>query len=814
MIAKISGPGHQIATYEISDREMSAGSTLGAPKATMLVKPTGAIEKFWSIETGARMFDTLVLHHWDERTGIPLTPLPGQFVIHPDHQEHHFEAANGLRFHEDIFVLNGQPAGEDFREVDPPAAYYAVEMTNDSDADICIATYASVQLRGSFTGDVCVDYSSKHNAFVTATQENDRIVRYAACSVAPASYEVTLNTDKANAQRFPGKLANCGMNTAAADVTGIFHLSNRLRPGEQVRFYFVLTFSLEGADTARRVLEGLPDDKAALARTREHFNTVLDRAIVMTPDREVNRGVLWAKANMLRVMLLSPQGWAFTNDPTRSNNSVGRDTAWFAFGADYITRHFSRDSLLWYANHIEPDGMAVEYFDIRNGRASDDGLNINDDTPLLVLALWHHYNTTGDRAFLEYVYPKAVRMGKYILSQRNEQGLVWCTSDATGVRGIAGWRNVIENYRLSGATTEVNSECFAALRTIATMAEELDRGDEAKTFARAAGELRAAVNEHLLDRSRGLYYLNIDVDGTKRTDVTSDLIFPVMFGVADRETSARIISRLSVPEFWSEAGIHTVPRTSIAYGPTHGFGLLGGIWVAVTFWFAFAAASFNPEFMAYALSTSFRHYSTDPRRNNTVPGQFSEWLHGETLVNQGMMLSPWFPPRYLWAAIEGAAGLDMSSRVPDLAPRLARDWKWLGVRNLPLRGAHISWFAVRLDELAVYASYPFASVHGDCRYDEDISDALGVTGGEAVVIGLRRADRITILVGNTLDRTVMTALSLDHPQARSLRKLRVFDSLRSEWTDVPDFTPDRLHDGYPIQIDRHGFCLLEFSSEE
>jgi hypothetical protein len=287
-----------------------------------------------------------------------------------------------------------------------------------------------------------------------------------------------------------------------------------------------------------------------------------------------------------------------------------------------------------------------------------------------------------------------------------------------------------------------------------------------------------------------------------------------MFGVADHETSARIISRLSVPEFWSEAGIHTVPRTSIMYGPTHGFGLLGGIWVAVTFWFAFAAAPFNPEFMAYALSTSFRHYSADPRRNNTVPGQFSEWLHGETLANQGMMLSPWFPPRYVWAAIEGAAGLDMSSSKPNLEPRLARDWKWLGVRNLPLRGKHISWFAVRSDALSVYAGYPFDSVPKERCYDEDISSALHVTGEEAVVIGLLSSDRAAILIGNTRDRTVTTALSLDHPILGRIRKLRVYNSLRSEWIDVPEYRPDHLRVGYPLQIDRHGFCLLELSTEE
>ena len=181
-----------------------------------------------------------------------------------------------------------------------------------------------------------------------------------------------------------------------------------------------------------------------------------------------------------------------------------------------------------------------------------------------------------------------------------------------------------------------------------------------------------------------LYYLNIDLDGSKRTDCTADLVFPLMFGVADDETAARIVSRLSSEEFWTSAGIRTVPRTAVNYEPTHGYGLLGGVWVGVSFWYAFAAARFNPAFMAHSLGSSFQHYSNDPRRNNTVPGQFSEWLHGETLVNQGMMLSPWFPPRYLWAAIEGAAGFDVSEGVPSVNPRLAPDWQWMGVQNLPL----------------------------------------------------------------------------------------------------------------------------------
>ena len=792
---------------------MSAGSTLGGPKATLWIKPTGAIERFWSIETGETMFETLVLHHWDERSGIPLTPMPGEFVIHPDRQEHVFQFANGVTVHENLFVLNTAPRGGRSQIVDPPAAYYDVELANDGEETAEIATFASIQLRGSLGGELAIDFDAPHNAFAVRCPQSPKLVRYAACSVNPTSFEVTLDTAKANAQQFPGTLSRRCMTTSAADVTGIFHLSSRLRPGEKRSFAFVLTFSLEGADAAK-ALGALPRPAEAADRTRAHFDEILGRAVVMTPDPEVNRGVLWAKANMLRVELLSPQGWAFTNDPARSNNSVGRDTAWFAFGADYITPHFSRDSLLWYADHLEPEGKVVEYFDIRTGQSEDDGLNINDDTPLILLGLWHHYNTSGDREFLRCVYPKAVRMADYILSQRNEQGLVWCTSEGTYMRGIIGWRNVIADYRLSGATTEVNSECYAALRALCMMAHELELPDDAKRYDDAAAALRAAINEHLLDKSRGLYYLNIDVDGTKRTDVTSDLVFPVMFGVADRETAARIVSRLSVAEFWSEAGIHTVPRTSIMYGPTHGFGLLGGIWVAVTFWFAFAAAPFNPEFMAYALSTSFRHYSTDPRRNNTVPGQFSEWLHGETLVNQGMMLSPWFPAKYLWAAIEGAAGLDVSSRQPKLAPRPARDWKWMAVRNVPLRGKHVSWFTAYTDGPTVYSTYPFDDVLERCRYDEDISPAVHVTGEEPLVIGLARSGGMAILIGNTRDRTITTALSLKDRRLERMRKLRVYNSLRSEWIEVNDYQPDRLRSGYPLQVDRHGFCLLELFEEE
>ena len=59
--------------------------------------------------------------------------------------------------------------------------------------------------------------------------------------------------------------------------------------------------------------------------------------------------------------------------------------------------------------------MIVEYYDIRNGKTADYGLNVNDNTPLLVLALWHHYNATGDETFSSACTRPRVRRRRFLL---------------------------------------------------------------------------------------------------------------------------------------------------------------------------------------------------------------------------------------------------------------------------------------------------------------------------------------------------------------------------------------------------------------
>lgn len=806
MTAIALGSGERDSSYEVGDNDVAAGSTLGAPRGVVVIKANGAIEKFYSVDAGATLIAGVNVRYWDERTGAPLQRRPGRFIFHPDRQEHVFEIDGGLLVREQIVTFNPQlEPGEN----DDPLAYYGVTIENAGDRDAIFSSLCAADMRAETGDDVAVRYDARLHAFFAWNASQSQFARALRASRAPASWETTNDHDKCSRISFPGELAD----GASGGHIALFHHRHRIAAGRRATVTFVLASTANGTRRLRRTCEGAPAIGSALARTRAHYDAVLSRAVVVTPDPSVNRGVLWAKANMMRSQLKAPTGRCFVNDPTRSNNSVARDTAWFAYGADYVNTAFARESLMAYLQRIERKGLVPEYYDVRTGATADYKLNINDDTPLIVLALWHHFNTTGDLGFLRRAYPAARRAANYVLSQRNAQGLVWCTSTGTWEEGIVGWRNVIDGYTISGASTEINSECYAALGAVAAMAKRLKKRADAAYFENARDELRAAVNTHLIDPATGLYYLNIGTDGVPRTNVTCDMIFPVMFDVAERETAARVVSRLSMPDFWSAAGIHTVPRNDLEYGPTRGFGLLGGVWVGVTFWFAFAAARFNPSFMASALSDSFKHYSRDPRRNNTVPGQFSEWLHGETLVNQGMMLSPWFPPRYLWAAIEGAAGLDLSGDAPRVDPRLAPSWRWLGVRNLRLRGRAVSWFVVRLPELTMFANFDFESDLEYHAYRNDATERLiGDVGADMTVIALEREDEIAIFVGNTSDRTVVGPLRL-RGGVRGRYAVRTFSSLRGDWSDDPDVRASDLLRGVPVQIDRHGFLLMRLRAK-
>lgn len=794
--------------YILDDDQMAQGSTLGAPRCTVVLKPTGAIAKIYSPDAGFDYFGALGISFWDRRSTLRLTRHGGEFHIHPERQDYTYQLNNGVHVHEQVFAYNA--GGQEAASVPPPAAYYRVHLKNASTAPVSFDIYGFCELRGNTSQDVQVRFDAELGGIVVWNQSVPSHVRLFS-TLAPATSWDT-NSDRARlvAHESPGVLSNT-VESLGSDPVGALHTAIDLQPDEERWVEYLCVLSPVSVTDLAAARKRCPPGKKALHETSAYYWNYLSQSVLRTPNHDVNQGVLWAKANMLRVQTYAPTGWCFVNDPTRSNNSVGRDTAWMSFGADYLNHDFAHDSLQAYFRLQEPDGKIVEYYDVRNDKWEDYSLNVNDNTPLAVIALWHHYAVTGNEDFLRECYPRAIHAMDYMLSQRNDDGLVWCTATATSDWGIIGWRNVIQDYRISGASTEVNSECFAALGALFEMATLLEDAPTAKRFKKSANDLYKAINTHLVNPANDLYYLTIDVDGAKRSDVTADLIFPVLFGVAPPDRAARIIARLSDAEFWTDAGIRTVPRSDLIYGPINGYGLLGGVWVAVTYWYAFAAAKYNPGFMAKALATSFRHFSSDPRRNNTVPGQFSEWLHGEILVNQGMMLSPWDAPRYLWAAIEGAGGLNVRGQTATIDPCLAADWRWLTAVNVPFRGEHIAWIGVRMPEgMHVFTTSGLGSESPITRYEKDLTEIGVVTDPRVTLVVLSEKTSLLLFIGNSSEQAITTAASLREIKG-ARHSVRLFSTIWNTWRDLGHLKKQEILDGIPVIIDAGGFALLEIT---
>lgn len=363
---------HNFGAYRLTDHDLACGSLLGSPKMQLTLKATGAIDHVYCVDAGASLLGTFLVKHWDERAGMKLDSSGGHFFLYAEHQEHRYMLSNGVYVFEDVFI-----------HADGIAAYYVVELTNDSEEEQRVATYAFCELAKDLEDDIEVRYDAALRAFVAVSHGERGNVRVVGASRAPVSYEVSIDHAKAVTSSDPGRLSN--QTAAPAGLPcGIMHFSTVLGKEEKAKLVFTFALSAQGEAAALDAYRRAPKAKAALEQTERAYHDVLERSVAITPNAEINRGVLWAKTNMLRVMLEPASGWTFTNDPMNSTKCVGRDAAWFCAGADYFRPDFSAECLSQFLRRQERSGKFIEFYDMLSDEREDFGLNVNDDTPLVV----------------------------------------------------------------------------------------------------------------------------------------------------------------------------------------------------------------------------------------------------------------------------------------------------------------------------------------------------------------------------------------------------------------------------------------------
>ncbi|MDE2572788.1 MAG: hypothetical protein KGM44_09750, partial [bacterium] len=331
-------------------------------------------------------------------------------------------------------------------------------------------------------------------------------------------------------------------------------------------------------------------------------------------------------------------------------------------------------------------------------------------------------------------------------------------------------------------------------------------------FADAATALRERMMAHLFNADTGGFVLNYDQAQNYQDNFTADEVFPVLFEVASVEQRRDILRRLCEDDFLTPVGLRTISIADSWYFPSHGFGLLGGVWPDLTLWFAVALARHG--MVRECIAWLERVYAAMERgnRTNTVPGQFGEWFDGGSLTNRGMYLSPWTGAKYLWAVAETVCGLDgyrTSGRV-HIAPLVPAEWKWVAAGRVH-RGGGLCSYVVDLRGEIVYCDLQDASAEPPLRAvyaGRDVSHDVEITPIEvgAVAFEGARGVRLFLLNGNDAPRDVAVAF-----RGRHYRERLEAGALRQIEIGKPDPVPAGVRE--PASQGRRGSSKKRGSSE-
>ncbi|MBV8530407.1 MAG: hypothetical protein JO104_03745, partial [Candidatus Eremiobacteraeota bacterium] len=374
--------------YEIADGGRPAGATLGGSRLAVKLLANGSIDAIYSIRAGADIVRDLDVHHFDARTGLRLTRGAGTFTLRPECEVHEYALPGALEVEKSTFILSGRD--------EPAVCYVSIRARNGGSQSAELDSVAAVRLKRSFADPIDVRWDDDIAALVVWSSDDSKVARAVLSSPRPASWAVCGDHSRLLENRWRGSFDG-RIDAGGVDPLAMLHLRTSIAPGATSEFWFAVVELPDGPACIRSVVAKCPRVEDAFERTRSYYEGLLARTVMLSPVGDVDLGLRWAKANMVRVMRETPTGRGFTNDPARGAACVGRDSAWFVHGCDWLDPEFSAALLRGFASRQERDGKIVEFYDLRSGATCDDGLNVNDDTPLFVLAVWHHAVATGDR---------------------------------------------------------------------------------------------------------------------------------------------------------------------------------------------------------------------------------------------------------------------------------------------------------------------------------------------------------------------------------------------------------------------------------
>jgi glycogen debranching enzyme len=209
-----------------------------------------------------------------------------------------------------------------------------------------------------------------------------------------------------------------------------------------------------------------------------------------------------------------------------------------------------------------------------------------DATPLFVSLTSAYYERTGDRNFVEHIWPNVEAALNWIhrYGDRDGDGFLEYSRQCQDGLVHQGWKDSDDAiFHIDGspargpiAMCEVQGYTYAAWRAGAVLAAALGRADQSADFSKRAETLRARFDSEFWCDELGTYALAIDGDKRPCRVRTSNAGQCLFSGIVLPERAARLAHTLLAPESFSGWGIRTVATSEPRYNPMGYHN--GGVW--------------------------------------------------------------------------------------------------------------------------------------------------------------------------------------------------------------------------------------------
>lgn len=428
-------------------------------------------------------------------------------------------------------------------------------------------------------------------------------------------------------------------------------------------------------------------------KTFAHYRRLREEMMsIETPDRQLDLAFEWAKVALDKGMVENPDlglglvaGWGATGEGARPG------FGWF-FGGDAAINSYAmtgygdfesvKAAFRFLAKFQRHDGKITHEISqsagmIRWFEEYPYAFIHADTTPFFIAAVYNLYLQSGDKKFIEELWPALKQAYQFCLDNDSDgDGILENSRAGLGASELG---SLLEDLHQDIYLAAVNVQASLAMEWMAKM---LHDEQTEKTAADRYSRGKKAVNERYWNQQENRYAYALTKSGKQNMEVTAWTAVPMMFGLLDPQKAGATLAGLASGHLSTDWGTRMIGNNSPAYDPIAYNN--GGVWPFLTGFVATGEYAYHHRHSAFAHLRQTANLTFD-----FALGAHPEILSGDyyrpldesvphQLFSSGMVITP---------LVRGLLGLSADAtllRLLRFEPQIPASWDRVTVRNFRL----------------------------------------------------------------------------------------------------------------------------------